>query len=135
MFFLKRALFLIVFWSVCSSSLTIPQAQERKMRFEGKKILLHYENGLEIRGDYRTANELQWEALSGPAKGEKGIEKIQSVEIAPDIYFINWLEKSGITVSQVLDFSKSTVSAFITYNSGSSRKSTLEKGTFAEIKQ
>jgi hypothetical protein len=135
MLYLKRAIFFIVFWSVCSSSLTIPQAQEKKMRFEGKKILLRYENGLEIRGDYSSATELKWEALSGPAKGETGIESIQAVQIAPDIFFINWLEKSGITVSQVLDFSRSTVSAFITYNSGSSRKSTLEKGTFTEVQQ
>ena len=133
MVLLKRATFLIVFWSVCSSSLTIPQAQEKKMRFEGKKILLHYENGLEIKGNYKSSTELHWEALSGPAKGEHGTEKIQTIEIAPDIFFINWLEKSGITVSQVLDFSKSTVSAFITYNSGAGRQSTLEKGTFTEV--
>ena len=105
------------------------------MRFEGKKILLRYDNGVEISGDYKGATEVQWEALSGPAKGKKGTETIQSVEIGPDIFFINWLEESGITVSQVLDFTKSTVTAFITFNSGAGRQSTLEKGTFTEIKE
>ena len=103
------------------------------MKFVGKKILLHYENGLEIIGDYTSPTEISWEALSGPAKGMKGTEKIQALEVASDIFFINWLEASGTTVSQILDFNNSTMVAFTTYDSDKGRQKTLGKGTFSEM--
>jgi len=103
------------------------------MKFVGKKILLHYDNGLEIIGDYKSPNEISWEALSGPAKGMKGNENIQALEVASDIFFINWLEESGTTVSQILDFNNSTMVAFTTYDSDKGRQQTLGKGTFSEM--
>ncbi len=104
------------------------------MKFVGKKILLRYANGMEIIGDYKTSTEMSWEALAGPAKGMKGTERIQAVEISPEIFFISWFEESGTTVSQVLNFNKSTVVAYITFETGQGRQSALEKGTFTEIK-
>jgi phenolic acid decarboxylase len=105
---------------------------EFQMKFVGKKILLRYEHGLEIIGNYGPT-EVNWEALSGPAKGMKGTEKIQAVEVAPNIYFINWLESSGTSVSQILDFNNSTMVAFTTYDSDKGRQKTLGKGTFSEL--
>lgn len=105
------------------------------MKFVGKKILLHYENGPEVIGDYTSSTEVNWEALSGPAKGMKGSERIQAVEVASDIYFINWLESSGTSVSQILDFNTSTMVAFTTYDSDKGRQQTLGKGTFREMSQ
>ncbi|MCI0444169.1 phenolic acid decarboxylase [bacterium] len=102
------------------------------MKFVGKRILLHYENGLEIIGEYKIA-EVSWEALSGPAKGMKGTENIQALEVGSDIFFINWLESSGTSVSQILDFNNSTMVAFITYDSDKGRQQTLGKGTFSEL--
>ena len=103
------------------------------MKFVGKRILLHYENGLEILGDYKSLTEVSWEALSGPAKGMKGTEKIQALEVSSDIFFINWLESSGTSVSQILDFNNSTMVAFSTYDSDKGRQQTLGKGTFREL--
>jgi phenolic acid decarboxylase len=103
------------------------------MRFVGKKILLHYDNGPEIVGNYTSPSEVNWEALSGPAKGMKGTERIQAVEVASDIYFINWLESSGTSVSQILDFNNSTMVAYTTYDSDKGRQQTLGKGTFSEM--
>jgi len=103
------------------------------MKFVGKKILLHYDNGLEIIGDYTSPTEISWEARSGPAKGMKGKETIRAVEVASDIFFISWLEASGTSVSQILDFNNSTMVAFTTYDSDKGRQSTLGKGTFSEM--
>ena len=103
------------------------------MKFVGKRILLHYENGLEIIGDYKSKTEVSWEALSGPAKGMKGTEKIEALEVASDIFFISWLESSGTSVSQILDFNNSKMVAFSTYDSDKGRQQTLGKGTFSEL--
>ncbi|MGH9324887.1 MAG: MoaF-related domain-containing protein, partial [Vicinamibacteria bacterium] len=67
-------------------------AQEKPMSFVGKTLVLRYESGLEVKARYKSATELEWEALAGPAKGRKGTETIASVPVAPDVFFISWLE-------------------------------------------
>ncbi len=104
------------------------------MNFVGKKFLFRYASGLEVTGDYRAADEMMWEALSGPSKGRQGTEKIHALEVAPNVFFISWLEKSGTTVSQILDLNKMKVKAFVTFDSDKGRQSMLDQGTLTEVK-
>ena len=69
------------------------------MNLLGKKLLFNYQSGLQVIGHYSNPTEVSWEALSGPAKGSKGRESVDTAEIAPNIFFVNWVEKSGTTVS------------------------------------
>ena len=54
------------------------------------------------------------------------------IEVAPDVYFINWLEAAGTTVSQVLDFNMRNVAAFVTFEAAGRRQGMLDTGTFEE---
>jgi phenolic acid decarboxylase len=102
------------------------------MPFVGKRLVIEYRSGLRVRGHYKSATELTWEALSGPAKGTTGSETTHAIEVAPDVYFINWLEAAGTTVSQVLDFSMRNVAAFVTFEAAGRRQGMLDTGTFEE---
>ena len=102
------------------------------MRLVGKKLLFHYESGLQIIGHYSTPTEVSWEALAGPAKGSKGTESVHMAEVAPNIFFVSWVEKSGTTVSQVLDLDKLVVTGFVTFDTPQGRQSMFDKGTLTE---
>jgi phenolic acid decarboxylase len=86
-----------------------------------------------VKAHYKSATELSWEALAGPSKGTSGDETIYSSEVAPNIFFISWLEKKGISVSNVLDLNDSVVTAFVTFDAADGRQSFFDKGVVAEI--
>jgi hypothetical protein len=103
------------------------------MNFVGKTVVMRYESGLEVKGYYPSTEELRWQALTGPSQGSEGVERIYSSEIAPNIYFINWLEAGGTTVSQILDMNRSAVTAFVTFDAGDSRQAVFDSGLVTEL--
>lgn len=98
----------------------------------GKRLLLRYESGLEVQATYHSASSMTWEALAGPAKGTRGTENITTAEVAPQVFFVSWVEKSGTTVSNVIDLVHSRVSAFVTFETPEGRQSVFDKGTLAQ---
>jgi phenolic acid decarboxylase len=102
------------------------------MKLLGKKLQFDYESGLQVLGYYSGLTEVTWEALTGPAKGSTGTESVNLAEIAPDIFFVNWVEKSGTTVSQVLDLERSIATVFVTFDTPTGRQSMFDKGTLTE---
>jgi phenolic acid decarboxylase len=107
---------------------------EKTMTFIGKKFLLRYESGLEVVADYKSSTEMTWKALTGPSKGTTGTETIYTAEVAPNIFFISWLEAGkGISVSNVVDFNNFRVTAFVTFDSPNERQAALDQGTITEI--
>lgn len=119
-----------------ASSQQVAQAQEKPMTFVGKRVSLRYESGLEVVADYKSATEMAWEALTGPSKGSKGTETIFAAEVAPNVFFISWLEKDkGISVSNVLDLRNLRVTGFVTFDSPQGRQSFFDKGTVAELRR
>ena len=107
--------------------------QEAPMALVGKKLLFRYESGLEVVGRYASADTVEWEALTGPAKGTKGTERTHTREVAPGIFFVSWLESSGTTVSQVIDLDTHRVTAFVTYAAGAERQAMLDHGSITEL--
>ena len=103
------------------------------MKLLGKKLLFHYESGLEVIGHYSSPTEVSWEGLTGPAKGSRGKESVDLAEIAPNIFFVNWIEESGTTISQVLDLDRMVVTAFVTFDTPQGRQSMFDKGTLTEV--
>jgi phenolic acid decarboxylase len=103
------------------------------MNFIGRKIIIRYESGLEVKAHYKSATELTWEALTGPSKGMSGNETIYSSEVAPNVFFISWLENNGVSVSNVLDLNNRQVTAFVTFDAGEGRQSFFDKGVVEEI--
>jgi hypothetical protein len=97
------------------------------MTLHGKTLTLEYESGLIVRGRY-TADSVSWEALSGPAKGSRGTERTYVYALSQNRFFVNWIEASGTTVSQILDFDAGQVLSFVTYTAGGTRQATLDRG-------
>jgi phenolic acid decarboxylase len=103
------------------------------MNFIGRKVIVRYESGLEVKAHYQSATELTWEALTGPSKGTSGSETIHASEVAPNVFFISWLENNGVSVSNVLDLNNSRMTAFVTFDAGNGRQSFFDKGVIEEI--
>ena len=78
--------------------------------------------------DRYTADSVAWEALSGPAKGSRGTERTYVYALSQNRFFVNWIEASGTTVSQILDLEAGQVWSFVTYGAGSTRQGTLDRG-------
>jgi hypothetical protein len=108
-------------------------AQETDMGFVGKTVVIRYESGLEIQAHYESDTRMIWTALSGPQEGQQGTERIHAEEVAPDVYFISWVEDSGVTVSNVLNFHTHGAFAFVTFDAGGARRPAVEKGVFREV--
>jgi hypothetical protein len=100
------------------------------MALSGSTLTLTYESGLIVRGTYG-ADSVSWEALSGPAKGRTGTERIYVQEIPPATYFVSWVEASGTTVSQVVDLNSRRVWSFVTYPTANAREAMLDRGTIS----
>lgn len=99
---------------------------------------MKYETGAHYQITCLSESELKWEALSEVAEGEAevGIDLYWTTNITDSIVNINWIEKDGLTASQVLDFNTNTAVVFLTWEDDSeygNRGSILQRGTF-EIK-
>jgi len=103
------------------------------MNFIGKKIIIRYESGLEVKAHYKSGAELTWEALTDPSKGMSGNETIYSSEVAPNVFFISWLEDNGVSVSNVLDLNNRQAPAFVTFDAGEGRQSFFDEGVVEEV--
>lgn len=75
----------------------------------GQRFEYTYENGIAYTISFECEQTLRWEAVAGPDAGESAIEMYDSVEVAPNIYFITWLEENGTVVSQVADYNQMIV--------------------------
>ncbi len=68
-----------------------------------------YPDGLTILVKTTDNDTLYWECLEGEARGQSATEKCDRREVAPGVYFVNWIEKDGTAISQVVDYNRMTV--------------------------
>ncbi len=84
--------------------------------FAGHTYVLALDNGAVLRNSYSAdGTTLNWTALAGPMEGRSGQEKLTVREVGDGLYFVNWVEASGMTVSHVMDLRTKTVSIYWTY--------------------
>jgi len=101
----------------------------------GQSIELLYETGYHFRVDYLADDKLKWTSLAKRTDGgpETGTETFYYHELGDDLYIISWIEDSGLTVSQTLDFNKGEVYAFMSWadpKAHGGRAYLAHKGTF-----
>lgn len=106
--------------------------------YKGKRIDVNYETGYHFTIEYLSENELQWTALAKRAEGAPEVEKepYSSYEIADHVFMINWIEESGLVVSQIADFNHGKVWAFMTWpdeKARGNRAQLLHKGTLSVL--
>ena len=83
------------------------------------QFLYHYEGGTVYRVTFMDAGTLRWHCLQGDEKGAQGTEKPDRFHVAKNVYFLSWVEKNGIQVSQVLNLN--TMHVYSTIIDGQSR--------------
>ncbi|MFJ1865337.1 MoaF-related domain-containing protein [Streptomyces sp. NPDC088097] len=84
--------------------------------FAGHTYLLKLDNGAVLRNSYSADGAtLDWTALEGPMAGHSGSERLSVRAVGEGLYFVNWVEASGMTVSHVMDLGRGAVSVYWTY--------------------
>lgn len=65
---------------------------------------------------YYKDSTLTWKIRESDDLVRSGTEQVEFRDLGAGIYFLNWLEEDGISVSQVIDIKRNEVKAFITYS-------------------
>lgn len=82
----------------------------------------HWEQGAFKGAAFRVSflhdGQLQWQGIEGGVSGKHDTEKqFHSTSISKDVQMISWLEKSGYTVTIILNFSDDTCQGVVSSNS------------------
>lgn len=68
------------------------------------QFLYQYEGGSVYRVTVNDAKSMTWLCIDGAEKGANGLEHPERFKVADKVYFATWVEKTGIQVSQVINF-------------------------------
>lgn len=87
----------------------------------GKKALLTFPE-MQAEVSYLSNTSLHWKSIKKDGKIMEGSETIFYQQISDHLYFLNWIEQSGLTVSQIIDTKKGVVKSFWSFNDAKSEK-------------
>jgi phenolic acid decarboxylase len=68
------------------------------------QFLYKYKGGNTYRVTVADSEHMKWECIEGSEKGAKGEETPQRFRVNNKVFYATWVEKTGINVSQVIDF-------------------------------
>ncbi len=93
---------------------------------------------IEATVQYQTQSSLHWKTIDKAGVLAEAVETMNYERIAPHLHFLNWIEKDGWTVSQIIDTEKNSVRAFWSFEDEKSdrghRSSSFISGTIEFIK-
>ncbi|MEL1254131.1 MoaF N-terminal domain-containing protein [Flavobacterium sp. DGU38] len=81
----------------------------------GKKAILTYTE-FKAEVNYISDTEIHWKTTDSKGVLTDGYEKISYKRLNENLYFLNWIEKDGYTVSQIIDTKNKTVNTFASFN-------------------
>ena len=81
----------------------------------GKRLSLHFPTNSST-VEYISDSHLFWSSCDSVHGHKEGEDNYHAVRIGSSVFFVNWVEDDGTTVSQVLDLKARTCQAFITSN-------------------
>ena len=58
---------------------------------------------------------MRWRVVDSQGHVSEGCERLSYLQLSDHLHFLNWIEKTGFTVSQVIDSAQGTVQAFWSY--------------------
>lgn len=89
----------------------------------GRTVELKYDTGYHFRVEYLAENKLRWTSLKERTDGVPmvGEETYCFNRQTDKIFTLSWIEETGFSVSQNLDFNKMEVYAFMSWNDPSAR--------------
>lgn len=89
---------------------------EEEGPFSGKTAEVKFETGFQFRIEYKKDNQMTWTSLSGENKGKSETEQVYIHKLSKDLYTVNWIESTGISVSHNINLSDGTVWAYMSWN-------------------
>lgn len=99
----------------------------------GREAVIQFpESTAQVR--YSVRGELFWRVTDKNGNITQGNERLSYLQLSDTLHFLNWTERSGFTVSQIIDTENGTVKAFWSYADALSdrghRASMFVDGTF-----
>ena len=80
----------------------------------GREAVIDFpESTAEVR--YTVRGDLHWRVRDKNGNITQGHERLSYLQLSDTLHFLNWIEKTGFTVSQVIDTENGTVKAFWSY--------------------
>ncbi|MFI6731392.1 MoaF-related domain-containing protein [Nonomuraea sp. NPDC050451] len=102
------------------------------LTYAGQTFIFRVDNGVVFRNTYTAdGTGLHYETIEGPAKGAQETVELHAAEVVPGIFILGWVERSGMTISHVMNLNTHTVHAFWTYDPGQGRTGELHTGTLS----
>ena len=113
-----------------------PPVQTTDTTLVGKRLHLRFPDNFST-VEYLSHKHLFWRSKDSVHGSKEGEDNYSAIRIGKSVFFINWVEADGTTVSQVLDLSERTCQAFITSNvysrNQTSRSTSVLSGTIEKI--
>ena len=92
-----------------------PPVQTTDTTLVGKRLHLRFPDNFST-VEYLSHKHLFWRSRDSVHGRKEGEDIYHAVRIDTSVFFVNWVEADGTTVSQVLDLKARTCQAFITSN-------------------
>lgn len=84
--------------------------------------------------EYTSETSLHWSTVGADGKVNEGDEKLSYKKLTDELHFLNWIEKDGFTVNQIINTKTGEVTAFWSYNDeNGQRASSFVTGTFKYV--
>ena len=87
----------------------------------GKKGIITFPE-MKANVTYTSDSMLHWKTTDNKAVVAAGDEKISYKRLSDNLHFLNWIEKDGWTVSQIIDTKSGTVKAFWSFEDDKSTR-------------
>lgn len=87
----------------------------QKQDIIGKRLILTYYSGMIAKVHYVSEKEVHWQTFENEIKTGEDTEEMDYYRLNDYQFFVNWIEKDGTTVSQIIDLKNHTVRVYLTY--------------------
>ena len=106
---------IVLLTSVCCCKQDKCNTQDHDIILIGHKATLSYP-GLTANVKYLNDSTIYWKTTDEKDSVAEETNRMVVKKIDGTKFFVNWIEKDGTTVSQVIDVEKKTVEAFLTFD-------------------
>lgn len=132
---------LVVFSLLMTTIISCKEEAKEKIKqytLIGKTATISYPD-FDAEIDYISTKKLHWKTIQKDGEIAEGTETIFYEQISPKEFFINWIERDGLTVSKIVNVETGEVNAFISYKNESDirnkRSGVLLQGNWTEKKK
>ena len=116
--------------SACCCKQDKCNTQDHEITLIGHKALLSYP-GLTANVKYLNDSTIYWKTTDEKDSVAEGTNRMVMKKIDGAKFFVNWIEKDGTTVSQVIDVEKKTVEAFLSFDDAKGKRiAQMLEGTY-----